>query len=484
MKALALAEQALECIKSGQRYQAAELIDTLLTEQALLGEKWGAVARLAATIGEVDLALAAAEKYANVNTHQTQSKLQQAALNAELGQHNQALELIEGLPQDNALLHLKGTILSQLGQNQEALTCFNTLLTTDSVSGQTWLTYCSIVTFDNEQSPEFQRLLSAQNTIEQQDKLNRGAYWYALGKAYDDIANSEQALSCFQRGAALIGQEYNYNNELDQQHVTATINSFNSDTLNQLAQSDLSLTSPIFIMGLPRTGTTLIEQLLASHPDVAGGGELDIMRKATMEMGGTGWQFAKQFETKFERPEYAWEHLASTYLYLAKQKVKQPGIVLDKSLNNSRYMGIIGKMFPRSPVIWVKRSPEQAAWSCYKTCFNNPMPWSWSLTDIAAFFKAEEVLMSHWARQFPEQILTLNYEDFVAEPERYTEQILAHCQLSQQPLSQHFYQTARAVTTASTVQVRRPIYQSSVAGAQPYHAFMQTFREHFATNNN
>lgn len=476
MSAINLAEQALQHIKQGQRYQAAEAIEHLIQNNALLGDKWGAIARLAVSIGEVELAKNAANRYSQVTRNNASRLVQQAALLAELGQLNESLSLLNSIKSnDLSYLHLKATVLSQLGELTAAISVFEKIILAGNAAGQTWLSYSAIYKFKSSEDPMLLQLLQQQD--ETGNSVEKASYYYALGKAYEDIQQHSLALNHFQKGAALMGQQHHYNADMDKKFVNATINSFNSKAMSGLAQSDLNIASPIFILGWPRTGTTLVEHILASHPDVIDGGKIDIMRKATMELKGSGYQFAKQFQDKFEQPEHAWEHLASTYLYLSKQRFKKSGRYIDKSLNNSRFIGLISKMFPKSPIIWLRRKPEDAAWSCYKTFFSSPMPWSWSLENIAAYFKAEDALYHHWSKLFPDQILTINYEDLVSKPEAVATEIITHCGLAEKSLNDTFFNTPRAVTTASSIQVRQPIYTKSVNASDQYKAFLKTFQQ-------
>ena len=475
MSAINLAEQALQHIKQGQRYQAAEAIEHLIQDNALLGDKWGAMARLAVSIGEVELAKNAANRYSQVTKNKSSRLVQQAALLAEMGQLNESLSLLNSIKSDDLpYLHLKGTILSQLGDLSAAIAIFEKIIHAGNAPGQTWLSYSAIYKFKSSEDPMLLKLLQQQD--ERGNSVEKASYYYAIGKAYEDIQQHSLALTHFQKGAELMGQQHHYNADMDKKFVNATINSFNSKAMSELAQSDLDLATPIFILGWPRTGTTLVEHLLASHPDVADGGEVNLMKKATMELQGSGWQFAKQFQDKFEQPEHAWEHLASTYLYLSKQRFKKSGRYIDKSLNNSRFIGLISKMFPKSPIIWLRRKPEDAAWSCYKTFFSSPMPWSWSLENIAAYFKAEDALYHHWSKLLPEQILTVDYEDLVSEPDAVSAAIMKHSGLTETNLNDTFFTTSRAVTTASSIQVRQPIYTKSVNASDEYEAFLKAFQ--------
>jgi hypothetical protein len=138
-------------------------------------------------------------------------------------------------------------------------------------------------------------------------------------------------------------------------------------------------------------------------------------------------------------------------------------------------MGLILHALPSSNVIWMRRSPEDTALSCYRNFFSSPIPWSWSFTDIAHYFRLEDRLHAHWAALFPERILTVAYEDLVRNPKDWIPRILKHSGLSDEPGVYAFHENKRSVRTASVQQVRRPISTDRIGSARGHEPHLAQF---------
>lgn len=464
-------------INNHQRYKAVEKLVYLVEGKECLEIDWFAVARLAVSVGEISLAKQAVSRFLGFNDKNLSLIVACAALLAESGQFNEALSLLTPFASEAKhsapLAHLLGTLYSQQGDAASANQYFNQALAIWPNSGKTWLSLFALAKVNHQ---DLLNINSVEKQIESADALSQASYYYAKGKAYVDVKNSAEAVKAFQLGAAIMQRHNPYDADRDHAYCKALINSFRTEqSVEDLAKSALPVKPPIFILGLPRSGTTLVEQILASHSLVKGGGESDLIRKATMEMKGVGSQFARRYQQQFDEPQHAWEHLASTYIYLANQRFKGEGRILDKTLNNSRALGIITRMFPTAPVIWLRRDPVDAAWSCFRTFFSGNLPWSWSLEAIAKHFANEDALYEHWSKLYPDNILSVQYEDLVSQPENVTCKILEHCQLpfEKQVLSSH--QTQRVVTSASSLQVRQAVNTNAVGGSKEFAEFMQPF---------
>ncbi|MBL4630347.1 MAG: sulfotransferase [Paraglaciecola sp.] len=237
--------------------------------------------------------------------------------------------------------------------------------------------------------------------------------------------------------------------------------------------------SPIFVLGWPRSGTTVIERIISSHSQVMAGGEVDFMQKSTMEMKGMSVQHGKTFENSFAQPHLAWEHLATLYLHLVEQRFGEVGTIVDKTLANSRYLGLISRIFPKSAKIWIRRDPMDAALSCFRTCFSGSMHWSWSFESIAQHFAHEDLLFEHWCNMFGDEILVVPYEEFVCSPKKWSQKVLAHCHLSDENTLSHFHLNKQETMTSSVAQVRKPVYQDSVGLSEKYSSLMQSFVDNY-----
>ena len=171
-----------------------------------------------------------------------------------------------------------------------------------------------------------------------------------------------------------------------------------------------------------------------------------------------------------------WTGIGNTYLDMLTARFGPDGRIVDKSLNTAPMTGLIRHVLPDAPIIWIRRTPEDAALSCFRTWFSQGMEWTWSLTDIAAKFRAEDRLYHHWADLHREAILTVEYEVLVAEPAAQIARMLAHCKLDPHPGLEAFHHTRRAVTTASRAQVRQALHAGSIGSARHYRQQMEVFR--------
>ena len=226
--------------------------------------------------------------------------------------------------------------------------------------------------------------------------------------------------------------------------------------------------TPIFIVGMMRSGTTLVEQILASHDEVSGGGELLYLDEIiTKECGGYhSDQFFKSF-SNLSLKNY--ENLGQSYL--AKLRVHGPHaqFITDKLPSNFQIVGIIHKIFPKAKIIHCRRNPVDTCLSI----FNNYFPegnhqYAYNLEELGQYYKLYQNLMRHWHDVLPGRVYDIQYEDLVSNQERETRNLLGHCDLSWDEKCMAFYRTRRSVETASAVQVRRPLYGDSVARYQRY----------------
>ena len=465
---------------AGDRNALVKNLSSIATEKNLTQQQLLMAARIAAKIGEVTLVIDLINKFAGLNPKNIETQLSKASLLAELGQINQALEYVSSNNASHpAIDHFIGTIRSQLGDITEALKYFRKVVQVWPHAGQAWNMIASLKTFSKE-DPDLKLLLDSSKKIEQANTLSQATFHYAMGKALHDLGEYQKAGEAYSVGAKIMSLDKKYDAVTDHRVAKAIVSSFNSKSLTSLSKNaQHSKFSPIFVLGLPRSGTTLIERIISSHSQVIAGGEVDFMQKSTMEMKGMSLQHAKTFEKKFAHPQLAWEHMAKLYLHLVKERFGEQGTIVDKNLGNSRFLGLISRVFPDSPIIWVKRDPIDAALSCFRTCFSSGMNWSWSFENIARYFVIEDLLFEHWHKMFGDKILVVPYEEFVASPDIWSKKVMQHCHLSDENTLSHFHLNKQESTTSSTAQVRKPVYQDSVGISAPYVAMMKPFIDNY-----
>jgi sulfotransferase family protein len=222
---------------------------------------------------------------------------------------------------------------------------------------------------------------------------------------------------------------------------------------------------PVFILGMLRSGTTLVEQILASHPKVFGAGEVDDFNKVIAAL-----HFPEV--VSLMSGEQLRQLGAS---YVGGIRVAAPVVerITNKSPGNFRFTGLIHMMLPNARIIHTRRDPIDTCLSCFSKLFVGNHPYAYDLEELGRYYRAYEALMAHWRSVLPPNVmLEVQYEEVVADLEGQARRIVAHCGLEWDALCLAFHQTERPVRTASATQVRQPIYKSSVGRWRAYEPFL------------
>lgn len=461
------------------RDTVADLLGTLLASKAALASQWDTVARMASAIGEVSLAIAAHHEHIAAAPGDFSRQLLLGSTLVRYGHLEAAARLGQELVQHATVQaeaqHFLGEILAQTGDSESALRWLQRSVELQPRAAATWLTIATIKNFSPD-DPDLQRLRALRSDARLSPPA-RGILLYALGKALDDIGDTVGAFSAIAEGARFIRLARNYDRSSDARLLEQTITHLDARFFQRLHPSASDAT-PIFIVGMPRSGSTLIEHILAAHSQVGAGAELGSFRQAAMALPDFLPASIQAFDS---RSGDAWTHLAHTYDHLLAERFGRRGRIVDKSLIQAKYLGIIAHTFPRARFIWMRRDPLATAWSCFRTHFGVGQNWSWSLTDIAHYSRFMDRLHEHWRGQFADRILTIPYEEFVRNPEAWIPQVLAHLGLNDESGTRGAHARPRAVQTASTAQVRRPIDAGAADRWRIYEPLLEEFTAAYAS---
>ena len=297
---------------------------------------------------------------------------------------------------------------------------------------------------------------------------------FALGKAYDDIGDYPRAFARFAEGNALKRAGIVYNEIGTLAHLQRVSAAFTQQTMNACHGFSDSTAAPIFIFGMPRSGSTLVEQILSRHPEISARGEIDAFEKAMAAargLDGAALPFP-EMASRLSAPET--RALARGYLQELGVEEQDAKRTTDKKPSNFLFAGLIRLALPKARLIHTRRDPIDTCWSCFSHRFGaSGFASSYDLGELGRFYRAYTALMEHWRQVLPEgAILTVDYEDVVADLGGQTRRILEFCGLDWNEDCLRFQDSRRHVATASAEQVRRPIYKDAVGRGRRYERFL------------
>lgn len=473
---VAATDPLLQALRSGDRVAINVAAARLLDARGELGERWLTIARTLVHNGEVQLVTRAARLA--IAQHDTpQTRFQAAQLLVAAGRHQEAAALVADLKTNDLgpgqRDHFLATHAMEMGDFSAARKLFERVVERLPYSGASWLSLSALPGEDDETL--LTRMDGIAEGIARASAVDRAQWHYARAAAMNRLKRHQSAFESFARGAQIVGQTRKYNYADDSQIVDRLTKSFDRATVHNLASESQS-EQPIFVTGLPRSGTTLIEQILERHSSVVGGGEMPFGAILAREVGGND---ALQLQ-KFLAEGGTVAGLADLYLHLADQRFGK-GRFVDKALGTSRILGILAVAFPQAPIIWLRRDPVDCAWSCFRTYFSRGVAWSWALEDIVGYFRLEDRLYEHWRGVLGNRVMTVPYEKFVIDPVTWTQRIFAHANLSFDANVMDSRPSDSAVATASVAQVRQEINRKGIGAAHPYRQWLGPFTSQYYT---
>ena len=306
----------------------------------------------------------------------------------------------------------------------------------------------------------------------------KSALHFKAGKICDDMQEYDDAFHHYELANNL--QPYKYDESIVQQSLSNIKSMFSSEVMGSFNKSTNNSNAPIFILGMPRSGTTLVEQILSSHPDVFGGGEMPLLSSISNKLGGAFITGKHCITSLPETDIMTLDNLADEYLSFAMADTKDESFITDKMPHNFRLIGLINILFPNANIIHCTRNPIDNCLSIYFSNFNVVHPYSGKLEDIARYYTDYyQSLMSHWYKTSSINILDVRYEDIIDNLKDSSMRILEHCGIEWDDVCLDFHNSKRDVATLSYDQVRQPIYNKSIERWRNYDKYITSLTKHF-----
>ncbi len=294
---------------------------------------------------------------------------------------------------------------------------------------------------------------------------------FALAKAFDDIGDYARAFMHLQKGNDLKRSRIHYDESAVVAALKRTSAAFDRELFERLRGAGHPSPAPVFVLGMPRSGSTLIEQILASHPQIHGAGESTALQTAaTAVLEASGWPILYP-ECVPALDGAAVRRIGQSYLARLPAVPNRKVRIVNKCLANFINIGLIRLILPNARIIHITRNPLDTCLSCYSTLFESGVLYSYDLAELGRFYRAYRELMTHWRSVLPpDAILDVSYEDVVNDLEGQARRMIDYCGLSWDDRCVSFDQTIRRVRTASAVEVRQPLYRSSLQRWRNYEA--------------
>ena len=393
-----------------------------------------------------------------------------------IGNHDDAIaiyrDVLARTPATAGVQMSLGHSLKTVGHQDEAIAAYNAARAMRDDLGDAYWSLANLKTFRfSDDDIDTMRRAAARETIDREDYYHLA---FALGKALEDRGEYEESFTWYRRGNAIKRRLVAYNADENQSDMAKLSEYFKEDIFASRPNAGCQSRAPIFIIGLPRAGSTLLEQILASHSQVEGTQELpDIIslarRIADKKRAGDPSNYPQGINdlTDSELTGLGEEYMERTRIH----RTDAPYFI-DKMPNNFAHVGLIKLILPNATIIDARRHPLACCFSGYKQLFAKGQHFTYNLTDIGRYYSDYVGLMRHWQKVLPGHVLHVQYEDVVADTEMQVRRLLEHCGLPFEDACLRFYENRRAVKTASSEQVRQPIFTSGLDQWENYEPWL------------
>ena len=419
-----------------------------------------------------------------------------------LASYDKALAIAPGLA--NAW-YGRGNVLRDLERSAEALTCYEKALAlspdhADAHEGRGLAlldvgrlaeaseaiekaidlapnnaTFYHSLTLSKRLSPGDRRLQAMERLAQDMPSLSAEeqiALNFALAKAYQDIEDHERAFQRLLAGNALKRSQFTYDEAAALAVLERTRRAFTAELMRADRGRGDPSSVPVFVLGMPRSGTTLVEQILASHPQVFGAGEIMDLVDAISGLGEAAGGSPPSPEAVSRLSDEQLRRLGASYVSRIREAAPEAMRITNKLPDNFRWVGLIRMALPNAQIIHTRRDPVDTCLSCFSQMFTEgALLYTFDLGELGRYYRAYEATMAHWRDALPANaMLEVRYEDVVADLEQQARRIVAYCGLEWDSRCLDFHRTTRPIHTASVTQVRQPIYNSSVGRWRAYEA--------------
>ena len=397
----------------------------------------------------------------------------------KLSKYHEGIKLYEEslkIKPENPRVYLSlGHALKTIGERKKSEAAYQNTIKYFPSSGEAYWSLANLKTYEFSDKEIANMELSLKRNMHQNELIQMH---FALGKAYESNRQFDKSFKHYKDGNWQQRKQISYNAEDYKISIDEMINFFENNNNILDLKAEAGSDEPIFILGLPRSGSTLIEQILASHSLIEGTQELpNIMAisrdiKLIDQKNGYPDNLLKLNQSSFDE-------LGKKYIDETKWARSSKPFFIDKMPNNFFHIGLIKLILPKAKIIDARRNPMDACFSCFKQYFAKGQHFTYDLDDIARYYKDYVRLMDFWNKLFPDEIFTIQYEQIIENPNDRISDLLEFCNVKFEDNCLNFHKSKRAVKTASSEQVRQPMYKTGINYWRNYIKNLDVLLEHF-----
>jgi tetratricopeptide (TPR) repeat protein len=474
----ALCGLAALSLAADMRNDAARLLRHALKQSEHNPLTWRGLAQALLALGRLQEAHAAARRLLKIEPENPQSWITIASVATRLMRQEEALQAYEQAarlkPEEVRLRLSIGHIHKTLGRRPESEAAYKAALAIDPGIAEAYWSLADLknYSFSDAEIVAMQHLL----TSIESERSNAAQLCFALGKAFEQRKQYPNSFSYYARGNALRRLDAPFDIENFERRSARIRTFFDMAFFAKRAGSGNPSAAPIFIVGLPRSGSTLVEQILASHAHVEGTMELPNIIAITHQFDDMVTSRDGYPDTVGTAPVGLLAALGSRYLEETAPLRTGREHFTDKLPNNFSHVGLIHAILPHATIIDARRHPMDSCFSTFKQHFAEGQTFSYDLEDLGRYYRCYLSLMDHWDAVLPGKVLHVQYEELVRDPEANIRRLLEHCRLPFESACLSFHETRRSVRTASAEQVRQPLYTSGVGYWRHFEAELEPLR--------
>ena len=441
-------------------------------------DDWRLIANAANALSDRHAAMQAAQRWSDARPDHVEAQIFYADQLAQAGALDEALafsqKMTDAFPDIAHVWFTRGGIEAQAGDLAAAVPHLRKAWEIEEEFTGAWERITQVKRFRRGE-PDIPTVLELPKKASTMGANFRISAHYACGNLLDQVGYPHRAFPHFEEAAKLVRENSNYDMATQLAIIKNGLDAFDETRLKDLKEAGVASQSPIFIVGPPRSGTTLVEQILASHSKVVGGGEASALRVASWPLKDYAPETVSAFAADGDSGQ--WRAMGENYVALMGDLYGDAPHVTNKDIGSIASIGLIRTILPNAKIIFCDRDPMDAGWSVFKTHFSGSIPWSFDFKEIAQYFAAFKFARNEWRQRLGDGFLDVQYEELTRDPENQITRILTYCDLSPEDSCFRFYKTRRQISTASITQARQPMYTTSIGRWRQYEEFLKPLED-------